>query len=204
MVSGIVLQEAPGIVVPKASSQQQRIRKTLREVAKIQALTHPLDYEDESKALFNARGQREDAVRGFVIHLATAMEDMLDQLYRHDLVGYRPASKPPKRPRGPRTRELDDLLESGKLNFDAKLRLARIAGLITKSQYRKLDKLRLLRNKCAHNWILDIVKKRGRKPRPSKRLLEYNGKNLFKVDVLEGLLADYGPVYLSMFEKLIS
>jgi len=56
----------------------------------------------------------------------------------------------------------------------------------------------------AHNWNLDVVAKHARKPRPSRRLLEHNGKNLFEIGALEELLSEYGPIYLSMFGKLIA
>ena len=174
---------------------EREIRRMLREAARIQSLIHPVDDKDPQSNLLNARAQREDAVRGLIIHLATAMEDMLDELYRRAFLGYLPGGRNPKRPRGKLARELDELLETGKFGFDAKLRLARIGGLITKSQYKKLDRLRALRNKCAHSWSLDVVKKRERKPRPSKRLLEHNGRNLFEVGALENLLAEYGPIY---------
>jgi hypothetical protein len=183
---------------------ERELRRTLQEVAQIQCLIHRVDGKDRLVNLFNARSQREDAVRGLIIHLATAMESVLDDLYRRVFLGYRPGSRNPKRPRGKLARELDELLETGKLTFDAKLRFARIGGLITRSQYKKLDKLRALRNKCAHNWSLDVIKKRERKPRPSRRLLEHNGRNLFEVSALEKLLAEYGPIYLSMFGRLLA
>lgn len=183
---------------------ERETQRTLQEVARIQSLIHRVDDRDPRTNLRNARSQREDAVRGLVIQLATAMENLLDDLYRRVFLGYRPGSRNPKLPRGKLAREPDELLETGKLNFDAKLRFARIGGLITKKQYRKLDKLRALRNKCAHNWSLDVVKKRERKPRPSKRLLEHNGRNLFEVGVLEELLAEYGPIYVSIFGKLLA
>lgn len=183
---------------------ERKIRRTLQEATQIQSLIHRLDDKDPRVNLLNARGQREDAVRGLVIQLATAMESLLDDLYRRVLLGYRPGSRNPKRPSGKLARELDELLETGKLGFDAKLRFARVSGLISKRQYQRLDKLRVLRNKCAHNWSLDIVRKRAKKPHPSKRLLELNGKNLFTISALEGLLAEYGPIYLKMFGKLLA
>lgn len=190
--------------MPAKNQIERKIRNTLQEAAQIQSLIHRLDDKDPRVNLLNARGQREDAVRGLVIQLATAMESLLDDLYRRAFLGYRPGGRSPKLPRGKLAQELDELLETGKLSFDAKLRLARIGGLITKSQYRKLDKLRALRNKCAHNWTLDVVRKRAKKPQPSKRLLEHNGRNLFEISALEELLAEYGPVYLSMFGKLLA
>jgi hypothetical protein len=98
---------------------EREIRRTLRDVARIHSLIHPVNDKDPRTNLLNARTSREDAVRGLVIQLATAMEDMLDELYRRVFLGYRPAGRNPRRPRGKLAKELDELLETGKLGFDA-------------------------------------------------------------------------------------
>ena len=92
---------------------EREIRRTLRDVARIQSLTHPVSDKDLRINLLNARTQRKDAVRALIIQLATAMENMLDELYRRVFLGYRPAGRNPKRPRGKLAKELDELLEGG-------------------------------------------------------------------------------------------
>lgn len=183
-----------------------KIRQTLSEADLIHNLLHPVDDPDSYFNLRNAESQKEDAVRGLVLHLALAMENILDDLYLRAFLGYRPAINA-RRPRGKRARILEGIL---KLNFSRKLDLARDTGLITKKQYAKLDALRALRNKCAHNWQLDVIQKRGKRrrpgaqPLPTKRLLEHEGKNLFDIGVLKDLLTQYGPIYLSLFRKLMA
>jgi len=192
--------------MPDGERISKEIRRTLKEVGQIQALLHEIDDKNLRTRLYNARSQREDAVRALVIQMATAMENLLNDLFRSAFLGYRPGSKNPKaskKPRGRGARDLDELLESGKLGFDAKLRLALVGGLITRRQYLKLDNLRVLRNKCAHNWILDVGKRRKR-GQQSRRFLEHHGKNLFKIDTLGDFCTEYGPVYVSLFGKLLA
>jgi hypothetical protein len=90
------------------------------------------------------------------------------------------------------------------MDFDAKLKLARLLRLVTRKQYGRLDRLRSLRNKCAHAWMLDVVHKRGRKPRPSRRLLEFEGRNLFDLKVLREVMRVYSGIYLKLFDKYLS
>jgi hypothetical protein len=178
-----------------------KIRQALKEVERIQSILHPVDHKDQRLSLYHAHNRKEDAIRGSVIHINLAMEALLDDLFRRFFLGYRPNSKKPRRPKGKRAKELDELLD-GRLSFDTKLRLARIIGLISKRQAEKLAQLNKLRNKCAHNWNLDVAQ-RKRESQRANRLLEYNGQNLFKIDALESLFKESGPVYLSMFGKLL-
>jgi hypothetical protein len=186
------------------ASVQRKIDKTLAEVEKIHSLLHPMGDPDPRQNLFNARSRREDAVRVTVIQMSLAIEDMLDGLFKRLFVGHDPRSK--KRgswKRGP-ARELHDLLETGRIGFEAKVKLARVTRIVTKKQQSRLDKLRVLRNKCAHSWMLDAVHKKGRKPQPTKRLLEYGGKNLFEFKVLEDFVWDYSRIYLKLYDKYLA
>lgn len=99
---------------------------------------------------------------------------------------------------------LDELLTSGRMGFEPKIKLARILRIVTKNQQSKLDLLRALRNKCAHHWKLDVVRRRGNMGRPAKRLLEYEGRNLFDVNVLKDFMSVYSGIYLKLFEKYLS
>lgn len=183
---------------------KREIRRTLEEVERIQSLLYHVDDKDQQLNLDNARSRKEDAVRASVITINLAMESMLDDLFRRFFLGYRPASKKRKRPRGKRAKELDELLVGPRaLGFEAKLRLARVAGIITKRQAGELGQPNKLRNKCSHRWALNVTKrkKRAQKPMP---LLEYKGQSLFKLDALESLYRESGPAYMSMFGKLLA
>jgi hypothetical protein len=183
---------------------QRQIDKTLKEVERIHSLLHPSGDPDPKQNLFQARSRREDAVRVTVLQMSLGIEDLLDGLFWRVLAGHDPSSKKRKSKKKGVARELDELLESGRLGFEAKIKLARVLRIVTKEQYGKLNQLRSLRNKCAHEWMLDIIRKRRKKPKPAKRLLEYEGHNLFDIKVLEGFMHVYSGIYLKLFSKYLS
>lgn len=181
------------------NSIERKTRKALADVEKIHSFVHPLGDPDPRQNLYMARSRREDAVRVTVLQMSLAIEDMLDSLFARVFVGHDPNSKRKAR-KGKIFRELEDLLE-GRMGFEAKLKLARVLRLITKGQQNRLDRLRSLRNRCAHAWTLDVVRKRRRGPKPTKRLLEYEGRNLFDLEALEDFVGDYSGIYLKLFER---
>jgi hypothetical protein len=190
-------------VSPLLHDVQRQINKALKDVETIQSFLHPLNDRDPRTNLFQARGRREDAVRMTVLQMSLAIEDLMDGLFWRVFAGH-PTSKRRKSKTKGIPRELDELLTSGRMGFEAKIKLARILRIITKAQHNKLDKLRALRNKCAHHWMLDIVRKRGNRARPSRRLLEHDGRNLFDLEVLERFVRAYSAIYLKLFEKYLS
>jgi hypothetical protein len=183
-------------------SIERKIKRALADVETIHSFVHPLGDPDPRQNLYQARSRREEAVRILVLQMSLAIEDMLDDLFKRIFLGHDPNSKNRKR-KGRIYRELDELL-AGRMGFEAKVKLGRVLRLVTKGQQSKLDRLRSLRNKCAHSWMLDIIHKRGRRPRPSKRLLEYEGKNLFDLKALENFMSVYSGIYLKLFDKYLS
>jgi hypothetical protein len=186
------------------TSVQRRIDKTLAEVEQIHSLLYPMGDSDPRQNLYNARSRREDAVRVTVIQMSLAIEDILDGLFRRTLAGHNPHSKKREYTKQGLARELNDLLEGGRMGFEAKLKLAGVLRLVTKKQQSRLDKLRILRNKCAHSWLLDTIHKKGRKPRPTKRLLEFEGRDLFDMKVLEDFVWEYSRIYLRLYGRYLS
>jgi len=183
-------------------SIERQTQKALSDVETIHSFVHPLGDSDPKQNLYMARSRREDAVRGTVLQMSLAIEDVLDSLFARVFVGHDPNAKRKAR-KGKMFRELESLLHGG-MGFEAKLKLASVLRLITKQQHTKLDRLRSLRNKCAHSWMLDVVRKRRRGPKPTRRLLEYEGRNLFDLKVLEGFMHTYSGIYLKLFEKYLS
>ena len=182
--------------MPDEKRVHDLIRKTLKDVDRIHSLVHPY----AKKSLFSARRFREDAVRMTVLQMSLAIETMLNALFWRAFLGYKPQiregnEKKKREPRGKRVKKLNELLDGGRFGFETKLRLASILGLTIKSQENRLDKLRALRNKCAHSWFLDNTHKRGRKPRSKRRLLEFEGGNLFDLKVLEKFVKIYNAIY---------
>ena len=136
-----------------------------------------------------------------VLQMSLAIEDMLDSLFWRVFAGHDPNSTKRRSKKRGMPRELDELLTGGRLGFEAKIKLARVVGIITKKQQSRLDVLRALRNKCAHHWMLDITRKKAHRDRPARRLLEYEGRNLFELTVLQQFMRTYSGIYLKLFEK---
>ena len=139
-----------------------------------------------------------------ILQMSLAIEDLLDSLFWRVLAGHDPNSKKRRSKTKGIPRELDQLLKSGRLGFEAKIRLARILRIVTKSQQSKLDALRSMRNKCAHNWMLDVIYRRTIQNRPARRLLEFEGRNLFELSVLEEFMRVYSGIYLKLFSRYLS
>jgi hypothetical protein len=87
-------------------------------------------------------------------------------------------------------------------HYDKKVELAFALRLIRQSTKARLNEIGALRNKCAHNWLLNVRLRRG-KPRMTKKppLLQYGGKNLHRVEVLEDFVGDYAGVYLRLYAR---
>lgn len=185
-------------------STQRKIDKVLRDVETIHSFMYSLNDSDPRVNLNNARSRRNDAVRITVLQMSLSIEDLIDSLFWRTFAGHDPKSKKRKSKKQGIARELDELLTSGRMGFEAKVKLARIIGLINKNEQKKLDALRTLRNKCAHHWMLNIIRKRGTKGRPSKRLLEYQGRTLFDLKVLEDFMSVYSGIYLKLFDKYVA
>jgi hypothetical protein len=183
---------------------ERELKKVLGDIDTIHSFVHPLNDPDPQVNLFNARQRREDAVRMTVLQMSLAVEDLLDSLFWRVFAGHDPNSKKRRSKSTGIPRELDELLTSGRMGFEAKIKLGRIVRILTKTQQRKLDALRALRNKCAHHWMLDVVRKKKSRSRPAKRLLEYEGRNLFELATLQSFMRTYSGIYLRLFEKYLA
>ena len=112
---------------------QRLINKALQDVETIHSFIHPLSDSDPKVNLFNARERREDAVRMTVIQMSLAIEDILVSLFWRVFASHDPNSKKRKSKTRGIARELNELLTSGRLGFEAKIKLARVVGLNIKS-----------------------------------------------------------------------
>ena len=64
----------------------------------------------------------------------------------------------------------------------------------------KLRELNTLRNRCSHNWLLDVPIRRKRKPsQPKLMLLNFRGRSLYKVETLEEFMAEFGHLYYFIY-----
>src|SRR5438270_12326700 len=82
-----------------------------------------------------------------------------------------------------------------RLNSAAAIDLAARLGIMTALGHAELTRLNRIRNQCSHNWILHaytMVKAPKRAPKKRKYKIEFNGKNLLSLEVMEG---QFIPLY---------
>ena len=90
-----------------------------------------------------------------------------------------------------------------RLNSAAAIDLAARLGILTALGHAELIKLNKIRNQCSHNWTLHaytMAKASKRAPKKRKYKIEFNGKNLLSLEVMEGeFIPLYSHVYLELY-----
>lgn len=180
------------------------IKRLSREIEQMDELFYPEDTEERHLYAGMLERKRDDLVRGFVIQIHTAIEDILDQLITFAITG---STRSHRRLRSQSARTLRGLLTGGEsIGFHRKLSLALALRIITKSTKDRLHVLNNLRNKCSHNWILKIPVRYGKRPAQKKPpLLTYEGRDLHNIDALKDFLKEYGAgIYLKLYIKYLN
>lgn len=181
------------------------IRRISREIQEIDEFFYTIEDDDLDQVYGMLERKRDDMVRSTVLQLHTSIEDLLDIWIKSHLLGVSPRARNVEaRRRRVRGRAIDDILKGGRaIGFDAKLRLLLALGLIRRPLYRRLEALNQLRNKCSHNWLLKGHVRKGIKPHlPKRPLLQYNGRDLHRVEVLKDFAGEYGLLYARLFIKI--
>lgn len=166
-------------------------------------LFYPEDAEERHLYAGILERKRDDLVRGFVIQIHTAIEDILDQLITFAVTG---STRSHRRLRSQSARALRGLLTGGEsIGFHRKLSLALAPRIITKNTKDQLHVLNNLRNKCSHNWILKIPVRYGKRPAQKKLpLLTYEGHDLHTMDALNAFVEECGAgIYLKLYIKYL-
>ncbi len=182
------------------------IRRLTRELEEIDRFIYGQDKESD-RVLYagSLERKRDDVVRSAVLQVHTAIEDLMtDAILSHITgAGHRKAHKKMRSKRGEALACM--LTGPGSLGFDMKLNFAVVVGVMSPKARAKLKELNTLRNKCSHNWLLNVAIRKGKKPRQIKpRLLSFRGRDLHKIPVLKEFMAEYGHMYYRMFVKQLS
>jgi len=174
----------------------RKIQKLRREIAEIEDAFYGATDGDPENVYFFLKLKRDHALRGIILELHLSLEDLIAHAIRNKLLAGFSV-------RTPRTHSMHELLEGERsIGFKNKLELARSIGLLSPTEYRSLSKLNAIRNRCSHNWGLNQFIRRKIRPAKKKRpLLEYEGRNLYKVDVYRDFIAHYGPLYARLWMK---
>lgn len=179
------------------------IKRLSREIEQMDELFYPENTEERYLYAGMLERKRDDLVRGFVIQIHTAIEDILDQLITFAVTG---STRSHRRLRSQSARALRGLLTGGEsIGFHRKLSLALALRIITKNTKDRLHVLNNLRNKCSHNWILKIPVRHGKRPAQKKPpLLTYEGRDLHIIDALNDFVKEYGAgIYLKLYLKYL-
>jgi hypothetical protein len=183
---------------------QQAIKRFNKEIEEIETAIYAPGQDDPMLVAGMLERKRDDIVRSTVLQLHTSIEDMLTQLILYCALGitdkklkHRLSSE-----RGKAFRRM--LYDRESLGFDMKLNFAVGFGLLTPSGHKQLMELNTVRNKCSHNWILNQVVRRGKRPKQLKPpLLLFRGKDLHKVAALKDLISEFSLVYLRLYAKWV-
>ena len=183
---------------------QKAIRRLTREIEQIDAVIYTRGENDPILIAGMLERKRDDIVRSAVLQLHTSIEDLLTQLILYCALGI--TDKRKKRrlssEKGKAFRRM--LYDRESLGFDMKLNFAVGLGLITSSGRKQLMDLNTMRNRCSHNWILNQVVRRGKRPAQLKPpLLQWRQKDLHKVPVIEEFISEFVPVYLRLYAKWV-
>jgi hypothetical protein len=183
---------------------QQAIKRFKKEIEEIEAAIYAPGQDDPVLAAGMLERKRDDIVRSVVLQLHTSIEDLLTSLILYCALGitdkklkHRLSSE-----RGKAFRRM--LYDRESLGFDMKLNFAVGMGLLTPSGRKQLMELNTMRNKCSHNWILNQVVRRGKRPKQLKQpLLLFRGKDLHKVAALKDLISEFSDVYFRLYAKWV-
>lgn len=179
-------------------SIESAIRRLTREIEEIERFFYrPNEKGDRFLYAGMLERKRDDVVRSTVLQMHTATEDLLNSYLAANITGAI------RRGRSQSARALNKMLYGGgSLGFEMKLNLALALRLINGRTRERLVILNTLRNKCSHNWILNVPVRHGRRPAQKKPpLLLYEGRDLHSVSTLKEFVDEYSGIYLKLFIK---
>jgi hypothetical protein len=185
--------------------QEEKIRRLQRQIAEIQEFLYDVSAADPDRSIHAGmmERKRDDVVRSAVLQIHTAIEDLLDILIVSKVLAAVPQNRKRKL-RTARGRALAQLITGATgIGFDKKVTLAVALRLVQQAMARKLREVNRLRNKVSHNWLLSTLIRRGIKPTQRKRpLLEYQGRDVYKVRELRRFVNDATSLYLHLYMKM--
>ena len=182
---------------------ENRIKRLTREIEAIDDVMYSWNKnEDRFLYMGNLERKRDDMVRCTVLQFHTSIEDLLtDMLFSSALhTDHRKSRR--KRRRTKRGQAFDRIVSG--FGFHAKLDFAIIVDVLNAKTREGLLELNGIRNKCSHNWLLDVPvhpKKRTKGKKP--RLLTYRGRDLHQISVLKDFVSEYSGIYLRLYTKSI-
>jgi len=190
---------------PATKRMKRRIAAISREIQEIESLLHPDSGGDLSQQYFVLDQKKTHQIRGIVLEFHLAIEDLITSWLKGHLLSQGAVQqRTTQRARGMLATVLYSLLEGPRsLGFDRKLDLAEGLHLISKRLHERLTELNVIRNRCSHNWVLDIPIRKGiKRDQPKRRLVQYKNRDLFALSVIKEFEREYGRIYLKLWLKI--
>lgn len=181
---------------------EARINRLRREIDEIDKYFYGGNQEKDRQSYMSMlEHKRDDMVRGTVLQLHTAIEELLtDELFA-EILGTE-HHKYGSKLHGTKGKALVRMLQGGGgLGFEMKLNFGVVAELLDEKTKERLSELNTLRNKCSHNWLLNVPARRKKGRGSVPRLLTFRGRDVHKVAVLKDVIAEYGNIYYRMLAR---
>ena len=190
------------MVYKNAARLEARIRRLTAEIDEIDKFFYGRnDEQDRGAYLSMLEHKRDDFVRATILQLHTAIEDLLTHELFAEILGTEHMKYGAKL-NSTKGRALARMLTGGgSLGFEMKLNFAAVAELLDKRTKEQLRELNTLRNKCSHNWLLNVPARRKKRRGPVPRLLTFRGRDVHKVEALKDVIAEYGDIYFRMLAR---
>ena len=174
-----------------------RCDRLAKEIEKLVSALYNTSDDDDQLRSENLKTYRAEVMRSFILHLHLSIEDLLRALL-FDFI---------KKQNRNLTRKatiklVREMTGAELVNWCGRL------NLITETVHRRLLDLNTIRNKCAHNWVLDIprfknVGARGQRKRKWIPVVMYENKNLLNRKVLlHTFCRIYGKIYINLLFRV--
>jgi hypothetical protein len=195
----------------KNKNKERRIRRLEADIKNIEEYHYSFVEHfqgDIDARIYAAEEKKKLLVRSLIIETHLTIEDFIDSLLQIHLIKRNSRTKT-KTPRDANI-YFDNLFEDGArflsgnnaIGFKKKIVLLRILGVVGRKLYNELDALNSLRNRCSHTWALNaVIRKRVKRSKRKRYVLEFDGKNLFNADSFISFLIKYNKVFHKIIEK---
>ncbi len=177
---------------PSQDSYKRKSDKLKSQIDALAASLYGLNNRDQGLRYYNLQTYQIEVMRNFVFYMHLGIEDLLRALL-FDFLVKRNQQLTKKRA----IRIVEDLWSADLVDWCGRLKL------IKPKQYKQLLELNRVRNKCGHNWSLEVKRKRVKTGGKSRRVrvpsVIFEGRNLFDEEVFTSrFLKVYSKIYLKL------
>lgn len=173
-----------------------KIAELEAEILDLRDSLYGLNSDDLSLKYELLKTHRNQLIRGFILYLHLAVEDLLRALLFDFLVRHNRAIRTKAA-----MRAIDDLRSVDLVHWCSRLKV------VKSREYAALLELNRIRNACAHKWVLNLPKARRSASRKhmaevQASIILLNGKNVFEESVISQFCADYGRLYIRLLMRV--